>query len=618
MNPSLRSFLLTSSAAAALQIFSAISGLSGTCSAQTDMELATYYYNSGAYEQAKLYFDKLWKRDKSAATYEMYINTLLELEAYDTAEKIVKARLRSRKDQAMAQVDLGDLYLRIGEHAKAENAFDKALDQLAPGRAATKRIAEAFIKLNQLDRALIVYEKGAKTDPNKYGYHYELANLQGLRGDHNGMIDAYIELLHIKPSYLRTVQNSFNRNLRVSSDPVQAENVRKKVLGAAQRYPEDVVFTELLIWYFSQARNFNAAMTQAIALDRRRNEDGKRIMTLAATARKNKALKAAGKGYAAVVKKGSSGRYYHAARRAVLEVQLEDITETLPLDTAAATQLSGQYETAVAEFNRNPEAALLMRDRARLLAFYLDQPQQALELLDEAIAFPGVAKEARSEIKLEQGDVLVFLDDVWSASLLFSQIDLDHKEGILGQKAKFRNARISYFTGDFHWAQAQLDILKASTSKLISNDAIELSLLITDNFNMDTVTAPMEQFARADLLRYRNKLSDCLTTLDSLQSHWPGHVLEDEILMIRAEIATRFGDHQTAADHYEQVLDTHFDDIHADNALFLWADLTHHALGRPAEAQVLYERLLVEYPGSLFVVEARKRFRTLRGDELAE
>lgn len=595
-----------------------LGGVTTSCSAQTDMELATYYYNNGSYAQARLYFDKLWKRDKSAATYEMYINTLLELEAYDEAEKLVKTQLRSRKDQAMAQIDLGDLYLRIGQLEDAEEAFDKAIENLAIGRSATKRIADAFIQLNQLDRALLVYKKAVGTDPQGYGYYYELANLQGLRGDHDQMIDAFLELLHEKPNYLRTVQNSFNRNLRVMSDPVQAEVVRVKVLRAAQQYPEDAVFSELLIWYFSQARDFQAAMIQAIALDRRKGEDGKRLMALAATARKNQDLQAAITGYEAVIKKGTTCRYHYSARRAMLEVKLEELTATLPLDSTKALALQNFYSQAINDFGNNPEAALLMRDQAHLLAFYLDKPQAALDILDEAISFPGVPVDSRDEIKIEQGDVLVFLDDVWSASLLYSQVDLGHKEGVLGQKAKFRNARISYFTGDFDWAQAQLDILKASTSKLISNDAIDLSLLITDNFNMDTVTAPMEQFARADLLLYRNKLGDCLVTLDSLTTMWPGHVLGDEILMMRGGIAERRGQFEEAVSYYQEVLDLHFDDVHADNALFSWADIAHYKLNQPAEAQVLYERLLVEYPGSLFVVDARKKFRALRGDDWAE
>ena len=257
-----------------------------------------------------------------------------------------------------------------------------------------------------------------------------------------------------------------------------------------------------------------------------------------------------------------------------------------------------------------------MADWARLLAFHLDDASAAQTLLARAVDMPGLPLDLRSRIKLDLGDVLVFEDDIWSASLLFSQVDLDHKEGVLGQQAKFRNARVSYFTGDFNWAQAQLDILKASTSKLISNDAIDLSLLITDNFNMDTLTAPMEMFARADLLRYRNRLDASLTTLDSLTLTYPGHTLEDEILLIRAEIAVQRGEFDTAIGHYRDIVDLYALDILADDALFGLAELHEEQLGDPDAAQGLYERLLNEYPGSLYVVEARKRFRRLRGDVL--
>jgi hypothetical protein len=36
------------------------------------------------------------------------------------------------------------------------------------------------------------------------------------------------------------------------------------------------------------------------------------------------------------------------------------------------------------------------------------------------------------------------------------------KEDALGNEARYRNARLSYYDGDFQWAQAQFDILKAA------------------------------------------------------------------------------------------------------------------------------------------------------------
>ncbi len=586
----------------------------GHLQAQSDLELATYYYNSGAFEQARLYLDNLYKKDPS--TYDMYLNTLLELEDFEAAEKLVKGRLKKRRDKSMAQVDLGSLYLRIGRAEEAQVAFVAALDALPTGRGSAKRLADAFIKLDQLDLALATYEKARDTGTDKYGYHYELANLQGLRGDYQGMVDSFLSLLGDRPNYLRTVQNSFNRNLRVSTDLRQADMVRRKVLKASQEQPEATVYLELLVWVFNQQRDFMSAVAHVRALDERKGEQGRRLMELAEVAAKNGDLDTAYECYALVSAKGVGSPRYAEARQAMLEVRTEQVTGQFPLDTAAALDLADQYRSTLEDLGEFPETAGLMAGWAKLLAFHLDDADAAQELLERAVDMPGTARDIRSEMKLALGDILVFQDDVWSASLLFSQVDLDHKEGLLGQQAKFRNARVSYFTGDFNWAQAQLDILKASTSKLISNDAIDLSLLITDNFNMDTITAPMEMFARADLLRYRNRLDDALLTLDSLVVSYPGHTLEDEVLLIRGDIAKQRGAFDAAIGHYEEVLEFFAMDILADDALFQLARLYDTQMGDTATAQGLYERLLTEYPGSLYVVEARKRFRQLRGDIL--
>ncbi len=589
-------------------------GQTGAALGQSDLELATYYYNTGAFEQARLYLDNLWKKDPSV--YDMYLNTLLELEDYEEAEDIVKARLKKSQDKSMAQLDLGSLYLRIGREDEAQDAFNRALEELPVGRGPAKRLAEAFVKLDQLDLALATYRKAMTSSNDKYGYHYELANLQGLRGDYEGMVDSFMDLLHERPNYLRTVQNSFNRNLRVADDVRQADMVRRKVLKASQERPEDTVYLELLIWVFNQQRDFLSAMAHVKALDQRNGEDGRRLMELAEVAAKNGDLETAYECYAIVAAKGAAASRYDAARQAMLAVRTEQITTHFPLDTAAAIALSDQYRNALRDLGETPGTSGIMTDWAQLLAFHLNDAAQAETILTRAVEMPGLNLDDRNKIKLMLGDVLVFMDDVWTASLLFSQVDLDHKEGLLGQQAKFRNARVSYFTGDFNWAQAQLDILKASTSKLISNDAIDLSLLITDNFNMDTITAPMEMFARADLLRYRNQLDEALTTLDSLIVAYPMHTLEDEILLIRAEIALQRGQFDTAIGHYEEILELHFMDILADDALFGLADLHEHQLEAPDVAQGMYERLLNEFPGSLYAVEARKRFRQLRGDIL--
>ena len=584
--------------------------------AQTDLELAEFYYNEGSYPQAKLYLDGIWKKNKTNAVYQMYYATLLALDDFDTAEKVVKERLKRRhkNSRSTALVDLGSLYLHFDKRDAALEAFMEALDNLQPGRPSAVSLANAFIKLDELDMALATYERAEKLGST--GFEYELANLQGMRGDFEGMIDAYMALLSTKPNYLRTVQNSLNRNLRLTTTEDNRELVRISLLRAIQTYPDNTVYPELLVWHFNQIRDFASSVIHAKGLDLRLQEQGVRLMELGNTAQANGDVDTALECYRYVAAKGPENPYYFTARNEVLQVRFDALTAEVPADLDAMAQLADEYAASLRDLGVRSETAMMVKDRAHLLAFYLQRADEGIEDLEALLANNDLNERVAAACKLTLGDIYVFEGLIWDASLLFSQIVLDFKDDPLGHEAKFRNARVSYYGGDFNWAQSQLNALKASTSKLISNDAIDLSLLITDNFNLDTLTLPMEMFARADLLRMQRKFDDARTTLDSLTTDFPGHVLEDEVLMMSADMFLEQGRLDTAMTLYQEVVDLHFDDITGDDALWMLADLTHHRLNDEATAQTLYEKLLFDFPGSLHAVEARKRFRALRGDDL--
>jgi tetratricopeptide (TPR) repeat protein len=276
------------------------------------------------------------------------------------------------------------------------------------------------------------------------------------------------------------------------------------------------------------------------------------------------------------------------------------------------------YLEAIEDLGKTGQTAIMLKELAHLKAFYLQEIDEATELLYEAKDLPGIYPAVQAVIKLELGNILLLKDEIWDASLLYSQVELDFKEDPLGHEAKFRNAKISYYTGDFEWAQAQLDVLKASTTKLISNDAIDLSLLITDNLALDTITTPMLMFAQADLYAYQNLTDKAFQKLDSILDTWPAHSLTDEIFFLKAEIYEKKGDYDAAAAELQKIVDFHFYDILADDAIFKLASYNDYVFENKEEAMRLYELILTEYPGSLHVIEARKRFRELRGDKLEQ
>lgn len=239
---------------------------------------------------------------------------------------------------------------------------------------------------------------------------------------------------------------------------------------------------------------------------------------------------------------------------------------------------------------------------------------KAIDLLNEMIEYPGVNRYLRANGKIQLADYYLMKGEQWEATLLYSQVDKEFKDDLLGQTARFKNAKLSYYTGDFQWAQTQFDVLKASTSKLISNDALDLSVFIMDNLGLDTTSRPMELFAKSEQLVFQNRFEKAVETWNQIESEFPDHSLQDDILYAKATMYEKRREYDLAAEMYKQVVDKYIEEIRGDNALFALANLYESKLDKKDEAQTLYERLFIEFSNSTLAVEARKRYRILRGD----
>jgi TolA-binding protein len=267
------------------------------------------------------------------------------------------------------------------------------------------------------------------------------------------------------------------------------------------------------------------------------------------------------------------------------------------------------------EMGSNDQSASLAIRLAHLKAFYKNETDTALVLLESFIQpNAGLSLRPLNEVKLEIADIQLLQGDVWESTLTYSQVEKAMKNDTLGQEAKFRNAKLAYYKGEFEWSKAQLDVLKAATTKLIANDALELSLLIGDNTAFDTTGEALRMFSRADLWLYQNKAAAALATLDSLNAAFPENTLADDILYRKAKVVIKQGKFTEAVTYLDAILTKYRSDILADNALFMLATITEQQLNNPTKAMDLYKELMTDFPGSLYVVEARKRFRTLRGD----
>ncbi len=588
-----------------------------TCRAQknNDDKLAMQFYNQKEYDKAVVYFDKLYDKIPDAY-YTYYYKCLIETKDYLKAEKITKKQIKRSEGNVYLYVRLGNVYKLQGNLDKEKDQYNKAIKEVVAEQNNIFTLAHAFEDEELYDYAIEVYKKGRKQTADTYPYYYEIADLYKKKGDLKAMVNEYLDAVEFRESELSAAQANLQQSLGYDeknggfNNPILKQELQKRI----QKSPDKLIFSEFLIFLQTQQKDFEGAFIQSRAIDKREKEDGTRIMNLAKLCVSNENYIVAEKCYQYVIAKGKENGYYDFAIIERLNTKYLQLTTQTNSTFIEIEKLNLEIETALTHYGISNLSLSLLRKSALLKAYYLNQPKEAIKLLEDATSEYTFDKNAMAEIKLDLGDMHLLVGDIWDASLLYSQVEKDFKYEIVGQTAKFRNAKLSYYASDFKWAKSQCDVLKGSTTKTIANDALDLSLVITDAIGVDTNDAPLSMFASADLLILQHKYENALLKLDSINNLFAEHTLGDDIYYKKAEIYKLTNRYAEAAKMYANIVEFYPNELYGDDAMFKHAELYDRFLLDKEKAKALYKDLLDNYPGSIYVVEARKRYRELRGD----
>ena len=580
-----------------------------------DSRLADQYYQSGEYEQAAAVYKALF--DKTQNTYyyfNRYIECMLAMDDYDSAEAEIKNQLKKDPTQMQLYVVYGNLLERQYLPDKANEQYHRAIDNIPPDVAVINNLGNAFTRLAKYDMAIEAFQKGQQILDNDYLFSYNLADLYRRKGDSKKMIKYYLKLASQNPTQLERYKTQFQRNLINEGD---LDELRTQLYEKIQEEPDNPVYPELLEWVFIEKKDYNKALRQARSLDRRLNETGERVMKVGDIAYVDGDYDTAIRAYEYVISdKGLNNNLYVDAKRAVLKSKRNKITRSYDYSSSDLDTLETEYEKFIDEFGINPRTEHLVKEYADFLAIYKNDLDKAIQVLKDLVELASINKYVKANGKIALADYYLMKGEIWEATLLYSQVEKDFKEDYLGEVARFRNAKLSYYAGQFEWAQAQFDILKAATSRLISNDAIDLSVFIMDNMGLDTTDVPLKMFSTAELYTVQNKYNEAFAILDSISLLYPEHSLEDDVLYQKANLYYQLKDMESCKKLYKQVYENYPEEIRADNSIMKLAEILETHDNKPEEAMALYEKLFVEFSSSTFAVEARKRYRVLRGDDI--
>lgn len=366
----------------------------------------------------------------------------------------------------------------------------------------------------------------------------------------------------------------------------------------------------LLSWLYMQQKDYDKALVQEKAIYLRNQEGLERIIEVGDLAYNNEDYETVKSTFNYVLENTSDQSVQLEAQLYLLDASIATAASKEELDV-----LDQRFNELFQQYGINGNTIDLQVAYADFLTFKKNNPQKAIEILNGALS-RTTSDFQRGEVKIKLADVLVYTNQFNQALIHYTQVQTKLKNSTLAQTARFKVAQTSYFKGDFKWASTQLKVLKGSTSQLIANDAVDLFLLISDNLGYDSIPKALQLYAKADLLAFQNKNKEAIDSLNLVLENHKDHEIEDVALFKQAQLFEKTSQFTKAEANYQKIIAMQYASILLDNSYFRLGELYENKLNIPEKAKEMYQKIIFEHPSSIYLVDARKRFRKLRGDQI--
>ncbi|APQ17673.1 tetratricopeptide repeat protein [Maribacter hydrothermalis] len=576
--------------------------------AQDDF-LAKQYFADGDFEKAVVFYEKLVEKNPRRTEYAQdLVACYQQLKRYDDASEFIKERLKDRNPYPTLLIDLGYNYALQEQPEMALNQYEKALEIIPKNPNYGYAIGLQFQKYSLLDLAVKSFESAMELNP-ALDFNFQLARIYGEQGNVEAMYNSYLNLVIDGKTSKSNILRSIDEFVSENADDKNNLLLKKVLLERAQKNP-DILWNELLSWLFVKQNQYSSAFRQEKAILKRINGSSTlRLENLAANALEVEAYEDAKEIYVYIIDNTTNENTKLNAELNLIDINLSSSSQS----QLAAIQK--KYDELIDLYGYKAQTLQLQVAYANFLTFKKNEPQPAEKLLKNSLELP-LSDRGNAYLKLALGDILVYDKKFNEALIYFSQIQQKLKNDVLGQDARYKVAQTSFYKGDFDWALTQLKVLRSSTSQLIANDAMQLSLLISDNSLEDSTQTALKKFARADFLAYQNKTEDAILALNDILENHKGEKIEDEALLKQAQLYESQKKYDEAVLNYQKIITFYGNGILADDAYYALGELYRKIYKDTVKAKDNYEKIIYTYQDSYYFPQARKNFRILRGDSI--
>ena len=573
-----------------------------------DEQLAYQYFRNQEYDKASDLFKRIYEKTGQYGPFQQYIECLVQLKQLEEAEKELKAYNKRFRNQSRPIVDLIYVYTIEGKNDKAKRLFDDILRDLPADANVIRNIGNTLQNRGLHNQAIALYEKGNTLMDGKADFYKDMAIVCQSMANYQEAFRYHFLDLEKNPGQYNTIRNRLQTMLFYDVNNSISDELRMALLKRTQEKPDNLELAQLLVWFALQQEDYDIALAQCQSIDRKTHDQDGQIVNLAGICLNNKQFDIAREGYLYLLDKGKSSPFYGQAVAGLIDAEYQQLKADNNHDTKAFETLSQRIAEAYNDINTKDLAKLLVT-QADIEAYQLGQTEKAVRLLtDNMENIP--TRQGQAALKLKLADIYLRDDEVWEATLLYSQVDKSMKEEPLGHEARFKNAQLRYFIGEYEWAESQLKVLKAATSKLIANDAMTLSLVIKDNLEADTLGLELKRLAQVDYRIYQQREDEALAQLDDIIATG-NEVSKPHALFRKGEIVEKRKEFETAEQLYLQIVEQYPDSYMADAALMNAALIEQNELKNKELAKQHYEKLIDDYPTSIHTAQAKKNYRKL-------
>lgn len=568
-------------------------------------QLALNYFEKGDFEKALIAYEELLKNQPGNNLYfQKVLESNQQLSHFDKAKELIQNRMDKYKQGNMF-VEMGYNYQLQKDDVNAKKFYEKALEKIQESPSNVYAIAVNFEKKVLLDYALKAYQKAITLEP-KFNFNYQMAVIYGQQGNTDMMIEKFLEEAQRNPQSSIMIQNQLSRFMMEEGESAFNDALRKALLIRTQK-DQDIFWNKFLSWFFVQQKEYGKAFIQEKAIYKRDPETFSDIVNLAQLAIEEGDDESAKEIIAFVLENTQDIELQIFAHSFLLENKLD---KALEKDYPA---INAELELLLKKFGISPYSLSLQTLQAHFVTFNMKKPEQGKAILKKALELP-ISKYQEADIKMELADILLFEEKFNQALIYYSQIEEDLKNDEVAHEASLKSAKTSYFQGDFVYAISQFKVLKTASTQLIANDALEYFLLINDNTVADSTQVALKKFARADYLLYQKKTQEALAQFQNILKENKGNEIESVTLLRLGQTYEKMHDYNLALSQYQNIIDNHKEGIYIDEALYFSAEIYNNDLKNPEKAKPLYEAILFSHQDSIYFIEARKKFRQLRGD----